>query len=99
MQTHSRCFRTDVEWLRRIFEMDVEIATLRQCGRIASTILTELIRSVKPGISTLSIQEQFDALCGEYAVTSAMLGFQSFPATIAVSVSPTMCFGVPSKHV
>lgn len=67
------------------------------CGQAAARILGCLMSAAQPGISTYQIRELFDEECANYGVSSAMLGVNGFPAPLAISVSPTICGGVPGS--
>ncbi|MBI2070877.1 MAG: type I methionyl aminopeptidase [Elusimicrobia bacterium] len=76
-----------------------EIALMRESGRIASVILSELATLVKVGLSTEYLDEQARRLVTGYPqVRPAFLGYRGFPASLCVSVNAEVVHGVPRKN-
>ncbi|MBI4062799.1 MAG: type I methionyl aminopeptidase [Elusimicrobia bacterium] len=76
-----------------------EIKKMREAGRIAAAILSELAKSVKAGLSTLEIDEEAGRQLEKYpGVKPAFLGYRGFPARLCVSVNAEVVHGIPKKN-
>ena len=82
-----------------------EIEILKEAGRILGTILRTLGESVKPGMTTLDIDDMAMELAEHYEVEPVLLGYhptfadKPYPAAICVSVNDCVQHGVPSEDV
>ena len=84
--------------------MPVEIKTLEQqekmriAGKLASEVLDLISDYVKPGVSTLELDE----ICNDYIVNTqetipANVGYRGFPATTCTSINHVVCHGIPNE--
>ena len=78
-------------------ESDIE--KMRIAGKLASQVLEMVEEYVKPGISTLKL----DQICHDYIVTQqdaipAPLNYKGFPKSICTSVNHQVCHGIPSDE-
>ncbi len=82
-----------------------EIEVLKTAGGILGTILRTLGDSVKPGMTTLDIDDMAMELAEKYQVEPVLLGYhptfadKPYPAAICVSVNDCVQHGVPSEDV
>ena len=74
-----------------------EIELMREAGRILGTVLNELEKEVKPGVSTWKINQIGDEMIRSYGCIPSFLGYGGFPASICVSVNEKVVHGIPSK--
>lgn len=68
-------------------------------GQILSTILRELVSTVKPGITTRSLDTLARQRIEHYVVKPSFLGYMNFPAVACISVNEEAVHGVPSDRV
>ncbi|MGQ4648205.1 type I methionyl aminopeptidase [Lyngbya aestuarii] len=73
-----------------------EIAKMRQAGRLAAELLDHLEPMVKPGVSTLEINDEAERWTQAHGAKSAPLGYQGFPMSICTSVNEVVCHGIPN---
>ena len=84
--------------------MPVEIKTLEQqekmriAGKLASEVLDMIGDYVKPGVSTLELDE----ICNDYIVNTqetipANVRYRGFPATTCTSINHVVCHGIPNE--
>ena len=78
-------------------ESDIE--KMRIAGKLASQVLEMVEEYVKPGISTLKL----DQICHDYIVKQqdaipAPLNYKGFPKSICTSVNHQVCHGIPSDE-
>ncbi len=73
-----------------------EIEKMRRAGQLASQLLDHLAPLVKPGISTLELNDEAERWTQEKGATSAPLGYNGFPKSICTSVNEVICHGIPN---
>ncbi|AOY79531.1 type I methionyl aminopeptidase [Moorena producens JHB] len=73
-----------------------EIAKMRLAGRLATALLDHLEPMVKPGVSTLEINDEAERWTKEHGAISAPLGYQGFPKSICTSINEVVCHGIPN---
>lgn len=76
-----------------------EIAKMRVAGRLAAEVLEMIEPYVKPGISTLELND----ICHNYIVNHqnaipACLNYRGFPKSICTSVNHVVCHGIPNER-
>jgi methionyl aminopeptidase len=73
-----------------------EIAVMRRAGRILAEVMDWLPTFVKPGVSTLAIDTEVEALIRRRGATPAFMGYRGYPATVCVSINAEVVHGIPS---
>lgn len=77
-----------------------EIAKMRQAGRLAAKLLDYLEPMVKPGVSTLELNDAAELWTQKHGARSAPLGYNAgytdFPKSICTSVNEVVCHGIPN---
>jgi methionyl aminopeptidase len=77
-----------------------EIDKMRQAGSLAAELLDYLAPMVKPGVSTLELNDAAEEWTQKKGAKSAPLGYHGFPKSICTSVNEVVCHGIPSaKHI
>jgi len=79
---------------------DQEIKTMRRSCQLAAQTLVMIEQHIKPGISTLEIND----ICHEYIIKNgaiaAPLNYRGFPKSVCTSVNEVVCHGIPNpKHI
>lgn len=72
-----------------------EIEKMRQAGQLAAELLEHLGKMVKPGISTLELNDEAERWTQERGAKSAPLGYHGFPKSICTSINEVVCHGIP----
>lgn len=81
-----------------------DIAILREGGKRHAFILNELVKAVRPGISTKDIDDMAARLIEEGGDKAAFLNYKPygakrpFPASICVSVNDAVVHGIPNEE-
>jgi methionyl aminopeptidase len=75
-----------------------EIALMREAGQILATAMHVCRNLVKPGVSTLEIDREVEALIRERRARPAFKGYRGFPATVCVSINEEVVHGIPVAH-
>jgi methionyl aminopeptidase len=80
-----------------ILKSDAEIETMRASGRLAASVLDMIAGHIRPGVSTL----QLDELCHQYILANnaipAPLNYRGFPKSICTSINNVVCHGIPNS--
>ncbi|WP_028574908.1 type I methionyl aminopeptidase [Desulfonatronovibrio hydrogenovorans] len=83
--------------IRGIFiKNDYEIGLLREANTIVSQILDRIEQKIRPGISTMELEELANEMCLEYKVKPAFKGYQGFPYTLCCSLNEVIVHGFPT---
>jgi len=77
-----------------VIKTQTEIASIRQASRIAQTVLEETGAWLKPGITTLEVDEFAAERIRILGARSAFLGYRSFPRHTCISVNEEVVHGI-----
>jgi len=77
-----------------------EIELMRQANRLVGRTLGELVKHIKPGVSTLQLDKIADEFIRDHGAVPTFKGFPNpyggpFPASICTSVNDVVVHGVP----
>ena len=75
-----------------------EIGLMRRAGHILADVVERLRTSVKPGLSTLEIDEDIEDFIRGRGAKPAFKGYRGFPATVCISINEEVVHGIPSAH-
>ncbi len=81
-----------------------EIAILREGGKRHAFILSELKKAVRPGVSTLELENLSAELIKEGGDKAAFLNYKPYgakrpyPATLCVSINDAIVHGIPNEN-
>lgn len=87
-----------------IIKTPEEIKKIREGGKILAKILSKTAKIIKPGISTLEIDEYVFKLIKENNGIPAFLNYRpqgmrsAFPASVCISINDEIVHGIPSKN-
>ncbi|MCM8797629.1 MAG: type I methionyl aminopeptidase [Candidatus Omnitrophica bacterium] len=76
-----------------------ELRMLRLAGKVLSKIMRELERVIRPGITTLEIDQLAESLIKREGVLPAFKGYKGFPATVCTSVNEEIVHGIPANRM
>jgi len=76
-----------------------EVSLMKTAGKIVAEALAEMKSQVKPGVSTLELDETAERIILKNAAIPAFKGYHGFPATICASVNEQVVHGIPSKEI
>lgn len=74
-----------------------EIEIMKEAGKILGTVLNDLCKEIKPGMSTHRVDQLGEEMIRSYGCVPSFLGYGGFPASICVSVNEEVVHGIPSK--
>ena len=75
-----------------------QIGHMREAGRILADAFRVCRDLVKPGVSTLEIDREVEALIRERKAQPAFKGYRGFPATICASINEEVVHGIPAAR-
>lgn len=81
-----------------IIKSKQEIDMMRTAGKVNSLILRELKNIIKPGISTMDIDEFVEKTVKEHGMIASEKGYCDYPASACVSINEEVVHGIPSKN-
>jgi methionyl aminopeptidase len=73
-----------------------EIDKMRRAGQLAAKLLDHLAPLVKPGVSTLELNDEAERWTQAHGAKSAPLGYHGFPKSICTSINEVVCHGIPN---
>ncbi len=79
-----------------VIHTPAEIEKLRKAGHLAAQLLQHLEKLVKPGVSTLELNDEAERWTRAHGAKSAPLGYHGFPKSICTSVNDVVCHGIPN---
>jgi methionyl aminopeptidase len=80
-----------------------EIEKMRVAGRLAGQLLVHLEQLVRPGVTTLDLNDEAERWTRAHGAKSAPLGYGKegdrppFPKSICTSVNEVVCHGIPNR--
>ena len=82
-----------------ILKTSEEIELIARAGRIVAECQKLLIRELKPGMTTLELDNLTEECIRDYGAIPAFKGYRSFPNSLCASVNDEVVHGIPSKRV
>ena len=80
-----------------IIKSQDEINIMRESGKVTGYILAELENFIKPGMSTMDVNDFIEKEIVKHKMYPTFKGYQGFPAAACVSVNEEVVHGIPSK--
>jgi methionyl aminopeptidase len=78
---------------------DEEITLMREANQLVGKTLGELAKHIRPGITTLYLNDIAEAFIRDHGAVPAFLGYGGFPKSICTSVNEQVVHGIPSADV
>jgi len=75
-----------------------EIQTMREANRIVAETLVLLQDMVRPGLSTLDLDQRSEEYARSRGAVPAFKGYRGFPGSICASVNEQVVHGIPSAR-
>jgi methionyl aminopeptidase len=76
-----------------------EIEKMHEAGRILAACLSHLAASVRPGITTLDLNQEADTFIRDHGCIPGFLGYYDYPYSLCVSVNDEVVHGMPGPRV
>ena len=75
-----------------------QLQIMREAGRVVKEVLNLLRDSVRPGVTTLELDELARVTFSRLGARSAFKGYRGYPAHICTSVNEEVVHGIPSHR-
>jgi len=75
-----------------------EIEKIRKACRVVAMVLSELEGQVKPGRTTLELDQLAERMILKLGAKPAFKGYRGFPATLCASINDEVVHGIPSQQ-
>ncbi len=75
-----------------------EIEKLRKANRIVVKVMQALRGIIRPGVTTLALDETAEAIIAGEKARPAFKGYRGFPKTLCVSINEEVVHGIPGKR-
>jgi methionyl aminopeptidase len=72
-----------------------ELAYMREAGRVVAKVREELVKAVRPGITTGELDSIAEDLIAKLGARSSFKGYNGFPASICTSINEEVVHGIP----
>ena len=82
-----------------IIKSSMEIAVMRQCGKILAGILDKLREETKAGVRTYQLDTIMAEEAKKRSVIPSFKGYHGFPANLCVSVNDEIVHGIPGERM
>lgn len=76
-----------------------ELAIMRECGDIMKSVLKYAESVIRPGMTTLELNDLITDCIKSYGATTPCLGYSGYPAETCISVDDMVVHGIPSNEV
>ena len=80
-----------------IIKSEQEINIMRESGKVTGFILKELEGMIKPGMSTMDINQFVEETILKHNMIPTFKGYSGYPAAACVSVNEEVVHGIPSN--
>lgn len=77
---------------------DEEVELMRAANTLVGQALGEIAKYIKPGVSTLKLDQVAEEFIRDNGATPAFLGFDSYPNSICTSINDQVVHGIPSSN-
>lgn len=74
-----------------------EIGLMREAGRIVAEVHALMAEAVKPGVSTLELDEIAEKYIRDKGAIPSFKGYGDFPGSICASINEVVVHGIPSE--
>lgn len=74
-----------------------EINKIAKSGKIASFVLKELQKNIRPGVTTSELDKIANRIITSRGAQASFLNYQGFPASTCISINEEVVHGIPSN--
>lgn len=76
---------------------EAEIKKIEKSCRIVADVLRKLKEMVRPGLSTIELDNEAVKMAKKYGARPAFLNYRGYPKSVCVSINEEVVHGIPSK--
>lgn len=92
-------FKSEKELIMTNIRTKAQIEKIREAGKIVAACHENIRKIIKPGITTLTIDNFVDEFIKSHNAIPAQKGYHGYPYASCTSVNDEICHGMPSKYV
>ncbi|MBC2581466.1 type I methionyl aminopeptidase [Clostridium sp. DJ247] len=81
-----------------VIENENDLEELKKIGRIVALAREEMIKYIKPGITTAELDAMGEKILTQYGAHSAPKSEYDFPGTTCISINDVAAHGIPGKR-
>ncbi|QBQ40017.1 type I methionyl aminopeptidase [Sphingobacterium psychroaquaticum] len=81
------------------YKTEEQIEQIRESANVLSSLLAEIAKVIKPGITTLSLDKLAFDYIQDHGGTPAFLNYHGFPFSLCISVNDQIVHGFPSDYI
>ncbi len=79
-----------------IIKSPPEVEAMRRAGALVGRFFEEIRRHVKPGVTTLELEERTEEYVAKQGVRGAFKGYHGYPANLCTSINEEVVHGIPA---
>lgn len=80
-----------------ILKTDAEVALMKQSARLVSQTLAAVAKELRPGITTLQLDELIASFIKDHGAIPSFLNYHGYPFNSCISVNDVVVHGFPNK--
>ena len=81
-----------------ILKSQAELEKMYRSGQVVWEVLTELRAMVKPGVTTMDLEQVAERRLGERGAKAAFKGYMGYPCVLCTSINEEVVHGIPSPR-
>jgi methionyl aminopeptidase len=82
-----------------IVKSDMELARMREAGKIVAAVLQELAQRAVPGVTTAELNDvAHEMIAVKYRAIPSFLGYRGYPASVCISINEQIVHGIPGQR-
>jgi len=81
-----------------VYKSDEEVEIQRESCLLVSATITEVAKIIKPGITTLSLDEMAETFIRDNGASPSCKGYHGYPYSLCISVNEQVVHGFPGKY-
>lgn len=76
-----------------------EIQRIEYANKLGAKLLQECYEYIKPGITTIELEQIAEKFCADNSVLPSFKGYQGFPFCLCISLNEEIVHGFPSERI
>lgn len=80
---------------RELIKTPEQIEGIRRAGVVNTGVLDAVAQAIRPGMSTLEIDQICRDYCEKHGAIPACLNYEGFPMSVCTSINEVVCHGIP----
>ncbi|HZG59809.1 MAG TPA: type I methionyl aminopeptidase [Anoxybacillus sp.] len=81
-----------------VLKTEREMELMHEAGKLLAACHKEIAKMIKPGITTMEIDEFVEAFLRKHGATPEQKGYKGYPYAICASINDEICHGFPRRE-